>query len=65
VGAVLDAADEQYPVVFEDPERDAVVAASLTARSATVWREAVGSVGKVAVMNSAMAAATSCGGRVP
>jgi len=61
VGAVLDAADEQHPVVFEDPERDAVVAASLTARSATVWRVAVGSVGKVA----AMAAATLCGGRVP
>jgi hypothetical protein len=31
VGAVLDAADEQYTVVFEDPERDAVVAAACNA----------------------------------
>jgi hypothetical protein len=31
VGAVLDVADEQYPVVFADPERDAVVAAACNA----------------------------------
>jgi hypothetical protein len=31
VGSVLDAADEEYPVVFEDPERDAVVTAACNA----------------------------------